>query len=116
MRKGRARVGQPLLLCSVGKVGFGELFVDFAAQTVPIADPLTGTVRAAQIFVAALGASYIETHWSQGRADWIGCHVGCVFHLREKFSRHRCTIDGSLSAWQNRQITGGKVQAWTIRQ
>jgi len=55
-----------------------RLFVDYAGQTVPVADLLTGEVRKAQIFVAALGASnytYIEARWTQGLADWIGCHV-----------------------------------------
>jgi transposase len=55
-----------------------RLFVDYAGQTVPIADPLSGEVRQAQIFVAALGASnytYIEARWAQGLPDWIGCHV-----------------------------------------
>lgn len=34
-----------------------KLFVDYAGQTVPIQDPVTGEVRPAQIFVAVLGAS-----------------------------------------------------------
>ena len=34
-----------------------RLFVDFAGQTVPITDSITGSARPAQIFVAALGAS-----------------------------------------------------------
>ena len=58
-----------------------RLFVDFAGQTVPITDPITGTARQAQIFVAALGASnytYAEARWSQGLADWIGCHVNAL--------------------------------------
>jgi transposase len=58
-----------------------RLFVDFAGHTVPITDPLAGTVRQAQIFVAALGASnytYVEARWSQGLADWIGCHVNAL--------------------------------------
>jgi transposase len=58
-----------------------RLFVDFAGQTVPITDPITGAVRQAQIFVAALGASnytYAEARWSQGLADWIGCHVNAL--------------------------------------
>jgi transposase len=58
-----------------------RLFVDFAGQTVPITDPLTGVVRQAQIFVAALGASnytYAEARWSQNLADWIGCHVNAL--------------------------------------
>jgi hypothetical protein len=55
-----------------------RLFVDYAGQTVEVIDPLTGEVRAAQIFVAALGASnltYAEARWTQGLADWLGCHV-----------------------------------------
>ena len=58
-----------------------RLFVDFAGQTVPITDSTTGSVRPAQIFVAALGASnytYIEARWTQGLADWIGCHVNAL--------------------------------------
>jgi transposase len=58
-----------------------RLFVDFAGQTVPITDPITGSVRRAQVFVAALGASnytYIEARWTQGLADWIGCHVNAL--------------------------------------
>jgi transposase len=58
-----------------------RLFVDFAGQTAPITDPITGAVRQAQIFVAALGASnytYAEARWSQGLADWIGCHVNAL--------------------------------------
>jgi transposase len=34
-----------------------KLFVDYAGQTVPITDPITGEIRPAQIFVATLGAS-----------------------------------------------------------
>ncbi len=55
-----------------------RLFVDYAGQTVEVIEPLTGEARAAQIFVAALGASnlvYAEARWTQGLADWIGCHV-----------------------------------------
>jgi transposase len=58
-----------------------RLFVDFAGQTVPITDSITGSARPAQIFVAALGASnytYIEARWTQGLADWIGCHVNAL--------------------------------------
>lgn len=55
-----------------------KLFVDFAGQTLAVVDPATGEVRAAQVFVAVLGASsltYAEVRWSQGLPDWIGCHV-----------------------------------------
>ena len=34
-----------------------RLFVDFAGQTVEVVDAGTGEVRAAQVFVAVLGAS-----------------------------------------------------------
>ena len=56
-----------------------RLFVDYAGQTVEIIDPSTGESDAAQIFVAALGASnytYAEARWTQALPDWIGCHVG----------------------------------------
>jgi hypothetical protein len=56
--------------------GGDKLFVDYAGDTVPvIVDRLTGQVRAAQIFVAVLGASnftYAEASWTQALADWIG--------------------------------------------
>jgi transposase len=47
-----------------------RLFVDYAGQTVEVIDAATGETRAAQIFVAVLGASnltYAEARWSQGR-------------------------------------------------
>ena len=60
-------------------VGGDKLFVDYAGDTVPvIIDRRTGEVRAAQIFVAVMGASnftYIEATWTQGLADWIGAHT-----------------------------------------
>jgi transposase len=60
-------------------LGGDKLFVDYAGDTVPvIVDRLTGQVRAAQIFVAVLGASnftYAEASWTQSLADWIGAHT-----------------------------------------
>jgi transposase len=53
-------------------------FVDYAGQTVPIVDPATGEIRAAEVFVAVLGHSsytYAEATWTQGTADWIGAQV-----------------------------------------
>lgn len=53
-------------------------FIDYAGQTLPIQDPLTGEVREAQIFVAVLGASnytFAEATWTQSLPDWIGSHV-----------------------------------------
>jgi len=55
-----------------------KLFVDYAGQTVPVVDRVTGEIRQAQIFVAVLGASnytYAEATWTQGLVDWIGSHT-----------------------------------------
>src|ERR1700688_2839412 len=52
-----------------------KLFVDWAGDTVPIVDPMTGEVHEAHLFVAALGASsytYAEARWSETLPDWIG--------------------------------------------
>jgi transposase len=54
-----------------------KLFVDYAGQTVPVHDQLSGAVRQAQIFVAVLGASgytYAEATWTQSLPEWIGSH------------------------------------------
>jgi transposase len=59
-------------------VGGDKLFVDYAGDTVPAIDRLTGEVREAQIFVAVMGASnftYVEATWTQGLGDWIGAHT-----------------------------------------
>jgi transposase len=55
-----------------------KAFVDYSGKRVPIADPLTGEVRMAEIFVAVLGASsltYAEASWTQTLPDWIEAHV-----------------------------------------
>src|SRR5664280_1130495 len=55
-----------------------KLFVDFAGQTIPITDPGTGEITAAQLFVAVLGASnytYAEALPSQELPHWLGAHV-----------------------------------------
>lgn len=55
-----------------------KMFVDFAGRTVDVVNPETGEVRAAQVFVAALGASsytYAEAIWSQSLPGWISAHV-----------------------------------------
>lgn len=55
-----------------------KLFVDYCGQTVPITDPATGQIHAAQIFVAVLGASnytYAEATRSQKLPDWTGSHA-----------------------------------------
>jgi transposase len=61
-----------------------RLFVDFAGQTLAVVDLATGEVRSAQVFVAVLGASsltYAEVRWSQGLADWVGCHVNAFAYF-----------------------------------
>ncbi len=58
-----------------------RLFVDYAGLTVDIVDATTGDIRAAQIFVAALGASnytFAEATWTQSLPDWIASHVRMV--------------------------------------
>jgi len=55
-----------------------KAFVDYSGKRVPIADPLTGEIRMAEVFVAVLGASnltYAEATWTQSLPDWIGAHV-----------------------------------------
>jgi transposase len=55
-----------------------KLFVDYAGMTVPVSDPLTGEIRPAQIFVAALGHSgytFAEATASQAAPDWLGSHA-----------------------------------------
>lgn len=59
-----------------------KLFVDFAGGTVPVLiDGRTGKTRAAQIFVATLGASsytYAKATWTQTTADWVGAQTGAL--------------------------------------
>lgn len=55
-----------------------KLFLDFAGQTIPITDPLTGEITQAQLFVAVLGASnytYAEALPSQAECWWTAAHV-----------------------------------------
>ena len=61
-----------------------KLFVDFAGDTVPVFDGLTGEVRAAKIFVAVLGASnytFAQARLSEALPDWIGAHVDALAFL-----------------------------------
>jgi transposase len=61
-----------------------RLFVDYAGRTMFIHDPETGTVQAAQIFVAVLGASnytYAEATLTQSLPDWIGAHAHALAFL-----------------------------------
>src|SRR4051794_16153321 len=55
-----------------------RMFVDYAGQTIDVADPGTGEGRPVQIFVAVMGASnytYAEAPATQSLPDWIGAHV-----------------------------------------
>ena len=55
-----------------------KAFVDYSGKKVPIADPKTGEIREAEIFVGVLGASnytYAEATWTQQLSDWIASHV-----------------------------------------
>src|SRR5450432_4236569 len=55
-----------------------KMFVDWAGDTVPIYDRLSGEVTPASIFVAVLGASaytFARAAPSQDLANWIDCHV-----------------------------------------
>ena len=54
-----------------------KVFIDFSGVRVPIADPLTGEVKYAEIFVATLGASgypFVIAVPSQKKADFIYAH------------------------------------------
>lgn len=65
---------------------FGDaMFVDYAGQTVPIHDRVTGAITPAQIFVAVLGASnytYAEATPDQSLASWIGSHVRTLEYFK----------------------------------
>ncbi len=55
-----------------------KAFVDYSGKRIAIADPKTGEIREAEIFVGVLGASnltYAEATWTQQLADWTGAHV-----------------------------------------
>jgi transposase len=55
-----------------------KAFVDYSGKRIGIADPETGEVREAEIFVGVLGASnltYAEATWTQSLPDWTGAHV-----------------------------------------
>ena len=55
-----------------------KCFVDYAGDTIPIHDPVTGKIVPAYLFVATLGASnytYAEAHLSLDLPSWISAHV-----------------------------------------
>jgi transposase len=58
-----------------------KLFADYAGQTVPIVDAASGEIRAAQIFVAVLGASnytYACATATQTAPDWVGSLINAL--------------------------------------
>ncbi len=61
-----------------------KLFVDFAGDTMPVLDALTGEARGCKIFVAVLGASnytYAEARFSEALPEWICAHVNTFAYL-----------------------------------
>src|SRR5476651_2204380 len=55
-----------------------KAFVDYSGKRIAIADPATGEIREAEIFVGVLGASnltYAEATLTQQLADWTGAHI-----------------------------------------
>ncbi len=55
-----------------------KLFVDYAGQTIPVMDSLSGKTRDAWLFVAVLGASsyiFVWASFSQDIPSWIEAHV-----------------------------------------
>lgn len=62
-----------------------KMFVDYAGQTLPVLDRQTGEIRAAFLFVAALGAScltFAEAHEAQTLPHWIGGHTHAVEYFQ----------------------------------
>ena len=55
-----------------------RLFIDYSGDTANVIDMASGEVRAAQIFVAVMGASkyaYAEATWTQMLPDWIASNI-----------------------------------------
>jgi transposase len=75
--------GQRLSMRQVHKAG-EKLFVDYSGKTPTVVDPLTGVVRAVELFVAVLGASnytYAEATETQRSADFIESHNRALAYL-----------------------------------
>src|SRR5471030_3562400 len=59
-------------------VAGNKAFVDYSGKRIGIADPATGEIREAKIFVGVIGASnltYAEATWTQQLPGWTGAHV-----------------------------------------
>jgi transposase len=62
-----------------------KTFIDYAGSTIDVIDQETGEVRAAQIFVSALGASsyvFAEATWTQTLPDWLMSHRRMVEYYK----------------------------------
>ena len=62
-----------------------KLFVDYAGDTIPIHDPVTGEVTYGHLFVAVLGCSnftYAEVTLTEQLPDWIGAQVRALEFIR----------------------------------
>lgn len=75
-----------------------RMFVDFCGDTLPITDPETGEVWAAQVFVSALATSgymFVEATGSQDLPSWLSAHV----HALEFYgSAPRIVVPDNLKA------------------
>lgn len=61
-----------------------KIFVDYSGKKIAIIDTDTGSLREAEIFVGALGASnymYFEATWTQSLPDWCMSHVRMFEHI-----------------------------------
>jgi len=61
-----------------------KLYVDYAGKKFNIIDPITGEIRTAEIFVAALGASkliFAEATWTQRKHDFISSQVNALNYI-----------------------------------
>jgi transposase len=68
---------QPISMRQSHKAG-DKVFIDYSGMRFDVIDSETGEIRAAEIFIAVLGASnytYAEATWTQRLDDWIGSHV-----------------------------------------
>src|SRR5438034_1637408 len=93
-----------------------KLFVDFAGDTVPVLDAVTGEARESKIFVAVLGASnytYAEARFSEARPEWICAHVNTFAFLggvpkgdRLRQSQGRCDGREPLRARRQPDLPG----------
>src|SRR4029077_5050837 len=98
-----------------------KLFVDFAGDTVPVFDGLTGEGRAAKIFVAVMGASnytFAQARFSEALPDWIGAHVDALTFLGgvpKAFGRDNVNARGRPAGLCWRKSRGGGAGGEPLR-